>query len=204
MGAFAMDSSSQAMFERAGELKDQSTVAHSPKACQSCTRIEIGRQFRAVSRARVFFGLFFVYAPVVLLPVFVLSGLLVYAHLRLMGAQNLKTLRDFLPEWQSHRYSYKTQITVRDGPGLAFWSRLRAFWMFNCTFYCPVSVAVIEWNAYLVKAVENFWCPFQHSKKADYKGSSLDYSFWHLSKDVQQLNPSDRENPIWNSETKLG
>jgi hypothetical protein len=76
--------------------------------------------------------------------------------------------------------------------------------MFNCTFYCPVSVAVIEWNAYLVKAVENFWCPFHHSKKADYKGSSLDYSFWHLSKDVQQLNPSDRENPIWNSETKLG
>ena len=34
-----MDSSSQVMFERAGELKDQSTVAHSPKACQSCTAL---------------------------------------------------------------------------------------------------------------------------------------------------------------------
>ena len=115
-----MDSSSQAIFERAGELKDQSTVAHSPKACQSCTRIEIGRPFQAVSRARVFFGLFFVYAPIVLLPVFVLSALLVYAHLRLMGAQNLKTLRDFLPEWQSHATATKPRSQFEMGRGSPF------------------------------------------------------------------------------------
>jgi hypothetical protein len=54
--------------------------------------------------------------------------------------------------------------------------------MFNCTF-CPVSVAVLERNAYLVKAVENFWCPFHHSKKPDYSGSSLDLT--HPSANVK-------------------
>jgi hypothetical protein len=204
--AFQMDDHSPALLERMNQTilpaPQTSPLPHSRKPCQNCTRIEIGEPFRAASRARVFFGLFFVYAPIVFLPFFVVSALLVYAHLRFMGAQNLKTLRDFLPDWKSHRYSYKTQIVTKDGPWLAFWSRARAFWMFNCTFYCPVSVAVLEWNAYLVKAVENFWCPFHHSKKPDYSSSSLDYSFWHMSRDVQQLHPSDRDNPIWNSETK--
>ncbi|HEX8167440.1 MAG TPA: hypothetical protein VF601_16860 [Beijerinckiaceae bacterium] len=170
------------------------------KACLSCSRIEIGKPFKTISKARVFFGLFFVYAPIVFLPLFVFSGLLVHVHLRLMGARNLKTLRDFLPERSSHRYSYKTQVTVREGPKLAFWSRHRAFWIFNCTWYCPVSVAVIEWNAYLVKAVENWWCPFHHAKKPNYDTSALDASFWHISSNVQELHPDDRDNPIWNEE----
>jgi hypothetical protein len=60
-----------------------------------------------------------------------------------------------------------------------------------------VSVAVIEWNAYLVKAVENWWCPFHHSKKATYDTALLDSSYWHISRNAQQLHPSDRDNPIW-------
>ena len=179
-----------------------SSPLHVDKPCLCSTRLVIGEPYRAVPRVRVFFGLFFVCAPVVFLPLFVISALLVYTHLRLMGAQNLKTLRDFLPEWKSHRYSYKTQITVQDGPWLAFWGRARAFWIINCTLYCPVSVAVLEWHSYLIKAVENWWCPFHHSKKPTYASSPLDCSYWHVSRDVEQLHPSDRQNPIWNGNFK--
>jgi hypothetical protein len=182
----------------AAAYRSAEALGRRSKACLNCNRIEIGRSFTKISRARVFFGLFFVYAPIVFLPLFLLSGLLVHIHLRLMGARNLKTLRDFLPAWSSHRYAYKTQITMRDGPKLAFWIRSRAFWLFNCTWYCPVSVAVLEWNAYLVKAVENWWCPFHHSRKPNYDTSSLDLSFWHVSENVRQLHPDDRDNAIWN------
>ena len=168
-----------------------------PKPCEACSRIEIGGPYVAISKARVFVGLVFVYSPILFLPLFMLSGLLVYVHLRFLGAQNLKTLRDFMPDPKSHRYSLKTQITNDDSPTIAFWTRLRVFWTFNCTFYCPTSVAVLEWNTYLVKAVENWWCPFHHNKKANYASSSLDTSYWHLSRDVEQLHPDDRANPIW-------
>jgi hypothetical protein len=170
-----------------------------PKACQACNRIEIAQGFVAASRTRAFAGLFFVYAPIIFLPLFILCGSSVYIHLRLMGAQNLKTLRDFMPNAASHRYSYKTQITNEDSPSVAFWTRLRAFWIFNCTFYCPTSVAVLEWNTYLVKAVENWWCPFNHSKKTSYASSPLDSSYWHQTADVQKLHAEDRANPIWNA-----
>jgi hypothetical protein len=168
-----------------------------PKACESCARIEIRRSFEAVSPARVFVGLIFIYAPIVFLPLYLLSGLSVYIHLRLLGASNLKTLRDFMPDPASHRYTFKTQVVYDAAPALAFWTRLRAFWIFNCTFYCPTSVAVLEWNTHLVKAVENWWCPFHHSKKATYAGSALDSSFWHQSDDVHKLHPEDKANPLW-------
>lgn len=178
--------------------------AAAPKACQACDRIIIRERYVAASKRRVFAGLFFVYTPIVFLPLFMLSGLMVHIHLRMMGARNLKTLRDFMPERKSHRYSYKTQITRDDSPAIAFWNRARAFWIFNCTFYCPTSVAVLEWHTYLVKAVENWWCPFHHERKPHYAGSALDASYWHLSRDVAKLDPQDRDNPIWNPGTPPG
>jgi hypothetical protein len=171
--------------------------AGAARTCEGCERIEIGRSFEKASPARVFVGLIFVYLPIVFLPLYILSGLSVYVHLRIMGARNLKTLRDFMPDPASHRYSRKTQIVYDGAPAVAFWTRLRAFWLFNCTFYCPTSVAVLEWNTYLVKAVENWWCPFHHGKKGNYAGSALDSTFWHQTDDVHKLHPDDKANPIW-------
>jgi hypothetical protein len=179
-------------------------VEASPKACQSCARIDIGVHYVKISPWRVFAGLPFVYLPILALPIILLGAGLVYVHLRMNGARNLKTLRDFLPAWESHRYRYKTQIVKRDVHPLARWTRTRAYWFFNCTLYCPFSVATLEWAAYLTKAVENWWCPFAHQQKPNYAGSAIDYSFWHSSQDVAQLNPEDRDNPIWNRDTAQG
>ena len=173
---------------------------HGAKACASCKRIAIGVNYRKVSAFRVFFGLLFVYLPVLLLPFVLLGGVLVYVHLRLLGATNLRSLGSFLPARETHRYRYKTQIGYRDAHPLARWTRSRAFWMFNCTMYCPFSVATLEWTTYLTKVVENWWCPFRHERKPHYAESAIDYSFWHMSKDVAQLTPEDRDNPIWNKD----
>ena len=173
-----------------------------PKACQACARVDIGVHYAKVSPWRVFLGLPFVYLPILAMP-FILAGAgLVYIHLRLLGAQNLKTLRDFLPAWESHRYSYKTQIVKDDCHPWARWTRTRAYWIFNCTFYCPFSVASLEWASYLTKVVEIWWCPFGHAQKENYAGSAIDYSFWHVSKDVAQLHAEDRDNPIWNKDAR--
>lgn len=180
----------------------QPSALPAAKACASCARVDIGVRYKKVSPWRVFLSLPFVYLPILAMP-FVLAGAgLVYIHLRLLGAQNLKTLRDFLPAWESHRYSYKTQIVKNDIHPLARWARMRAYWIFNCTFYCPFSVASLEWANYLTKVVEIWWCPFGHAQKPNYAGSAIDYSFWHVSKDVAQLHPEDRENPIWNKDAR--
>ena len=148
-------------------LVAQSHDRPAAKACASCTRVDIGVHYAKVSPWRVFVGLPFVYLPILVMPFILLGGGLIYVHLRLMGAQNLKTLRDFLPAWDSHRYSYKTQIVKNDCHPLARWARARAYWIFNCTFYCPFSVASLEWTSYLTKVVEIWWCPFGHAYEAE-------------------------------------
>ena len=177
------------------------TDGPSLKACHDCQRIHIGKNFTRVSGGRTFIGLFFVYAPIFVLPFVLLGACLVYVHLRMMGATNIKTLKDFLPDWKSHRYRYKTQIVKDATHPAAAWARLRAYWIFNCSLYCPFSVALLEWTTYLTKAVENWWCPFKHKMKDNYKNASLDYSYWHVSSDCAKLHVEDRDNPIWNHET---
>ena len=57
--------------------------------------------------------------------------------------------------------------------------------------------------AYLVRIVENCWCPFAHEKKEEYQGSSIDYSYWHIDeKERSKLHENDRDNPIWNEEAQ--
>jgi hypothetical protein len=170
------------------------------QACLSCGRTRIGSNYDRVPPARVFVAMFFVYAPILLLPFILLSAVLVYVHLRLIGASQLKTLHDFLPAWDSHRYRYKTQIVKRDIHPLARWARTRLFWVFNCTVYCPLSVAILQWATYLTKTVENWWCPFAHARKRDYADAAIDYSFWHISRDVDQLHPQDRSSSVWNQD----
>lgn len=167
------------------------------KSCMTCERINIGGNYDDVSPGRVLVGLPLVYLPIVFLPLFLLSAALTYTHLRFLGAQNLKGLGAFLPDWNSHRYDYKTQIVCPAGPKAAFWVRTRLFWLFNCTFYCPVSVAVLEWHTYLVKAVENWWCPFTHSRKDNYGSSKIDSSYWHTVGDQYLLHADDQTDPFW-------
>lgn len=173
------------------------------KACETCQRVSIGVPFQNVSDLRAYFGLFFVYVPIVFLPAVIVTALMVYVHLRMMGARDIKPLKDFLPDWKSHRYRYKSQIVYRGGNKMAIWIRARLFWIFNCTLYCPLSVGLLEWTAYLVKLVENWWCPFAHGTKQTYGDASIDYSYWHTPETAQDLHPDDRNNPLWNQDAAL-
>ncbi len=173
------------------------------KACETCQRVSIGVPFRNASALRAFVGLFFIYAPIILLPAFIVTALMVYVHLRIMGARDIKPLKDFLPDWKSHRYHYKSQIFYRGGSKMAFWERARLFWFFNCTLYCPLTVGLLEWTAYQVKLVENWWCPFAHGTKHTYADAPIDYSYWHILETVQDLHPDDRNNPVWNQDSDL-
>ena len=170
------------------------------RACQNCDRVIIAREYAKISPLRVFAGLIFIYGPIIFLPFILLPAFLVYVHLRIMGAKDLKTLRNFLPAWDSHRYKYKSQIVSHRSSRMAFWTRGRLYWIFNCTWYCPFSIGVLEWFTYLVKVVENWWCPFAHGRKPHYADAAIDFSYWHNPADAAKLHPADRVNPIWNQD----
>ncbi len=170
------------------------------KACESCSRVTIGKNHKNVPVWERAIGMVLIYLPIITLPFVFISAYLTYYHLLMMGAKDVKTLRDFLPARDSHRYNLKNQITM-DGSFKASASQSKLFWILNCTWYCPVSVALFEWHAYMVKLVENWWCPFTHAKKETYNNATIDKSFWHIyPEDAAKLNPDDLQNPIWNED----
>ncbi len=170
------------------------------KACESCSRVTIGKNYKAVPVWKRGISMVLIYLPIITLPFIFISAYLTYYHLIMMGAKDVKTLRDFLPARDSHRYNLKNQITM-DGSFKASTSQSKLFWILNCTWYCPVSVALFEWHAYMVKLVENWWCPFTHAKKETYNNATIDKSFWHIyPNDAAKLNPDDLHNPIWNED----
>ena len=174
------------------------------KACENCNgRARIGENHKQMSVLRRAIGLVFVYLPIITLPFVFASAYMTYFHLWLIGGKNIKQFSDFLPSRESHRYTLKNQITM-DGSFKLSLSQSKIYWILNCTWYCPVSVAVFEWHAYMVKIVENWWCPFTHDKKEGYSNAKIDKSFWHIyEEDIVKLDKSDRDNPIWNEpETK--
>lgn len=147
---------------------------------------------------RIVVGVPLIYVPILLTMPFVILGvLLVRTHLRALGATNMKRYKDFLPEWVSHRYTYATQPIHSNNvfaPGHYKW-----FWIFNCKLYCPMSIALLRYFVYLVKIVENWWCPFDHSRKHEYVDAPIDASYWHINEQARmRLHEKDRENPIWN------
>lgn len=74
------------------------------------------------------------------------------------------------------------------------------FWLFNCKIYSPLSVALFRYVVYLVKIVENWWCPFDHELKADYADARIDGSYWHVRPErLDLLNPDDAANPTWSN-----
>jgi hypothetical protein len=171
------------------------------KACETCAgRAEIGKNHKQMSVLRRGIGLVFVYLPVITLPFVFASAYMVYFHLWMVGGKNIKKFSDFMPAKESHRYTLKNQI-VMDGTFKLSLAQSKLYWILNCTWYCPVSVAVFEWHAYMVKIVENWWCPFTHSTKETYNNAKIDKSFWHIyEEDIVKLEPEDRDNPIWNED----
>jgi hypothetical protein len=167
-------------------------------------RVMIGENFRNQAFWKVIIGAPLIYLPIFFsIPFVVISVFFLKSHLRLMGAENIRPYWDFVPDWVSHRYRYHNQITYSTG---AKWHNLRAYrwyWIFNCKLYCPLSVALFRYVSYLVKIVENWWCPFDHSQKVEYAEGAIDKSYWHLyQQEKKRLHPDDRENPIWNEEAK--
>lgn len=160
--------------------------------------VQIGCNYRKQSVFRLAIAIPLIYMPLItVVPFAAFSSLLVYWHLRLLGGTNIKRYRDFVPDWVTHRYDRHNQITMKSGRGFV-WVRSRLFWIFNCKLYCPLSVALFSWMAYLVKLVENWWCPFNHGKKHEYAVAAIDSSFWHVdAQDTEKLHPDDRDNPIW-------
>ena len=171
---------------------------------QESRRAEIGCHYLRHPRWKFLVAIPLIYMPILvgLLPLIV-TTFLVRSHLKLAGGHNLLSYwDDFVPSWVSHRYSYATQIRPvglfeRFGAA-AFFARSKLFWLFNCKLYCPLSVALLGYLLYLVKIVEQWWCPFAHDQKASYADAPIDLSFWHASGDATLLDPEDRENTVWN------
>ncbi len=140
----------------------------------------------------------FVYMPIFTSIPFILVGvILIRIHLKYTGAKNLKKYMDFVPAWVSHRYIYKNQIVATESK--IFQPTGKWFWIFNCKLYCPLSVALLKYAAYLVQIIEIWWCPFNHDKKAEYLNSFIDKSFWHIyPKALKKLHKDDRDNQVWN------
>ena len=172
------------------------------KACEQCAkdRVNIGRNYTKQSVLARAIGLIFIYLPIFTFPFIVISAYLTYYSLILCGAENVKKWGDYIPDRKTHRYSFKEQITM-DGSFKLSFAQSKLYWILNCTVYCPYSVALFEWHSYLVKVVENWWCPFTHGTKETYKNGSIDQSFWHIyPEENKKLNDEDRDNPIFTNE----
>ena len=167
-------------------------------------RVRIGENFDHQPLWKVFIGVPLIYLPLIFsIPFVIICVFIVKAHLRLLGAKNIRSFWDFVPAWASHRYCYGNQIVYSTG---AAWHNLRHYrwyWIFNCKLYCPYSVALFRYIAYLTKVVENWWCPFGHDKKSDYAEGAIDKSYWHMHElEEGRLDKEDRDNSIWNENEK--
>ena len=160
-------------------------------------KVQIGGNYARQPFWKVILGVPLVYLPIITTVPFVVVGiLLVKTHLKYVGGMDIKSYWDFVPAWVSHRFDNDQQPAISISPfNLAHY---RFFWIFNCKHYCPLSVALFSYATYLVKIVENWWCPFAHDRKESYAVGAIDKSFWHVyPKELEKLDPEDRENPIW-------
>lgn len=161
-------------------------------------RVRIGCNYVKQPLWKVMLGVPLIYLPIITTVPFVIIGvLLVKMHLKYVGGMAVKSYRDFVPGWVSHRYRNDEQPAINlpwYQPG-----HYRIFWVLNCKLYCPMSVALFSYAVYLVKIVENWWCPFAHDRKQSYAEGTIDESFWHVDPlELAKLHPDDKNNPIWN------
>ncbi|NTV47650.1 MAG: hypothetical protein HGB11_14280 [Chlorobiales bacterium] len=161
-------------------------------------RAIIGGNYAKQPFWKVILGVPLIYLPILTtVPFVVVAVLLMKTHLKSVGGMNIKSYWDFVPDWASHRHHNSEQPAIN----IPFYSpaHYRFFWIMNCKVYCPLSVALFRYALYLVKIVENWWCPFAHDQKQLYTEGAIDESFWHVDPaELVKLHPDDRENPIWN------
>jgi hypothetical protein len=167
-------------------------------------RVQIGCNYAKQPFWKIIIGVPLIYVPILVVIPFLAVGLMIVRlHLKLIGAKNLKSYWDFVPAWITHRYTYKTQVTSSSSSWNGIFCRSKLFWIFNCKLYCPLSVALFSYGNYLVKIVENWWCPFAHEKKSHYADGAIDKSFWHIFPEkMAQLHPQDSDNPIWHEQAE--
>jgi hypothetical protein len=126
-----------------------------------------------------------------------LEVLLVKKHLFYVGSMDIKSYWDFAPSWISYEYGNNDPPTINISRFHI--AHYRFFWIFNCKLYCPLSMALFRYAAYLVKIAEYWWCPFAHNRKEEYAEGAIDKSFWHAyPQELEKLHPDDCKNPIWN------
>ncbi len=171
------------------------------KKNQDNDRVRIGSNFKKQPRWKKVIAIFLIYMPIITTLPFVIIGVfLVRAHIKYIGGSNIKSYWDFVPSKDSYRYSIKNQITVKKS--LFPLEKYKWFWIFNCNMYCTYNIALYAYMAYLIRIVENWWCPFAHNKR-DATDSFIDKSCWHIYPDrLQMLHPEDRENPLWNEDAE--
>ncbi len=167
-------------------------------------RVKIGSNFKKQPDWKILMAIPLVYIPIITtIPFVVIGVLLVRIHLKYVGAMDIKSYWDFVPSWVSHRYRYSDQITISTARKWYNFTGYKFSWIFNCKIYCPLSVALFKYAAYLVEVVENWWCPFAHDQKEKYREGAIDKSYWHIcDKDRNKLHPEDRDNPIWNEDAE--
>ena len=167
-------------------------------------RVRIGENFVKQPNWKIYLGVPLIYLPIFTMIPFMLVGVIIIkTHLKLVGGRNIRSYWDFVPSWVSHRYNYDNQIVYSTETSWHHFRAFRWYWILNCKIYCPLSVALFRYSAYLVMIVENWWCPFEHEKKPEYKDSSIDKSYWHLHEaELRKLHPDDKENSIWNEDSK--
>ncbi len=164
-------------------------------------RVQIGCNYTRQPLWKIVVGVPLIYLPLIMtIPFMIPSILTVKTHLKMVGGMNIKGYWDFVPSWATHRYDYNTQIVLENtrSPIISAFCKTKLFWLFNCKLYCPLSVGAFSYMAYLVKIVENWWCPFNHDRKELYADGAIDYSFWHVNPERHLLNAEDEKNPIWN------
>lgn len=163
-------------------------------------RVIIGRNFAQQPAWKRYLGVPLVYLPLVFTIPFMLVGvILIRSHLHFVGGMNIRSYWSFTPTWLSHRYRNAEQPIFHTDTTRWQFRAYRWFWVFNCKLYCPLSVALFSYSVYLVKIVENWWCPFGHDKKSDYSEGAIDQSYWHIfPAEYAALHPEDRDNIIWN------
>lgn len=168
------------------------------------SRVIVGKNYNEQPIWKRYLGVPLVYLPIlVTIPFVIMGAVIVRLHLKYIGCMEVKSYSDFVPSWVSHRYSYKNQITYSTETAKFHFRAFRWYWIFNCKLYCPMSVALFRYFAYLVMIVENWWCPFTHDKKSEYVDAAIDKSYWHIHADeLHKLNPEDRDNPVWNEDAQ--
>lgn len=133
------------------------------------------------------------------LPFVIFSAMMTVLHLKMAGATNMRAYRSFLPDNKMFSFGYNSSVNLMPGVWFSCIPNT-TFWVANYTNFLALSTALFNWHAYLVKLVENWWCPFHHNRKdPHYRIGAINQSFWHLyPEDLIKLAPDDRDNPIWN------